>query len=173
MAQLVLAGQGQAFGQGVLQPGELQGEQDPGQVRPDMLGGGGTGGRRHGASSSGSSSTVMVPAGSPPRIRVRVVVPPLAVVVLLMAGLVARVVAYSAGSRANRAVVVVPVGSNGISRSVACLSMVSILVTEITSRSRAVPQAALTGAGPYRRTRPRRRYTVRILVQGRGASRIR
>src|SRR5660398_139652 len=123
----------------------------------------------------------MVPAGRPPRIRVRVVVPRPAVVVLLMAGvvsslvvlvravagLVARVAAYSAGSRANRpALVVVPVGSSGVARSVALSSMEAILVTEITSRSRAVPQAALTGVGPYRRTRPRSRYTVRIFVQG-------
>jgi len=77
VGELVLAGQGQAFGQGVLQAGELQGPQDLDEIGSDLLARPGTcgGGRCHGvSSSSGSSCAVKVAAGSPPRISVNVAV---------------------------------------------------------------------------------------------------
>jgi hypothetical protein len=63
-----------------------------------------------------------------------------------------------------------PAGRTGRFFSVARASIEAILVTKTTSRSREVAQAASTGTGPWRRTRPSSRYTARILVQGSGSS---
>src|ERR1019366_3889071 len=128
------------------------------QVCSDRVDGPGAGG--HGVGARGDHGVVSfsgVGADRPPGMRVSWVAPP--------------AMANSPGSRANRPVgEPAAAGRTGRFFSVARASIEAILVTETTSRSREVAQAASTGSGPYRRTRPRSRYTARILVQGSGSS---
>ena len=156
VAQVLLAGQDEPFGQGVGHPAELQGAQGAGQVDADRVDrrrrGSGHGGHR------GSCSKRVSVAGPSSRTRVNVAgrrgggpvtggwSPTGRAGPGHWRGLVGRV-ANSAGWRANRPPGMVPVGSRGRVSSVARSSMEAILVTDTTSRSRARVQAASTGSG--------------------------
>ena len=161
MAELVLAGQRQSLGQGVLEGAELEGLEKGDQVGADRIDrprGCGWGAHRVSFVSvlppeitvrcPVLSVATPVPAVATVVLSVATPVPVVATVVPDVAGPVLSV-ANSAGSRVNRDGAADPAaGSSGVVVSVARSSIEAILLTDTTSRSSAVEHAVSTGPGP-------------------------